>query len=105
MTEPVQFNPLLPEFVVDPYPFYARLRTEDPVHRSPLGLWVLSRYTDALLVLRDPRFGRAGYDQIIEARFGDGPLTGSFRRWMLFADPPDHTRLRGLVSKAITPSA
>ena len=105
MTEPVQFNPLLPEFIADPYPFYARLRAEDPVHHSPLGLWVLSRYADALLVLRDPRFGRAGYDQIIEARFGDGPLTGSFRRWMLFADPPDHTRLRGLVSKAITPSA
>lgn len=43
MTEPVQFNPLLPEFIADPYPFYACLRAEDPVHRSPLGLWVLSR--------------------------------------------------------------
>jgi pimeloyl-[acyl-carrier protein] synthase len=101
----IQFNPLLPEFIVDPYPFYARLRTEDPVHRSPLGIWVLSRYADALLLLRNPRFGRANYDRLILERFGDGPLYSSFRRWMLFADPPDHTRLRGLVSKAITPRA
>src|SRR5215510_2488937 len=57
---PVQFNPLLPEFRQNPYPTYDRLRTEDPVHQSMLpGTWVLSRYADVAMVLRDSRFGRA----------------------------------------------
>ncbi len=38
------YNPLLPEFHANPYPFYRRLREEDPVHASPLGIWVLTRY-------------------------------------------------------------
>jgi cytochrome P450 len=56
--EPVQFNPILPEVIDDPYPLYRRLRTEDPVHQSPMGMWVLTRYDDVALFLRDPRFGR-----------------------------------------------
>ena len=47
------FNPMDPEFVADPYPTYHRLRAEDPVHRSPLGFWVLTRYEDVVGVLRD----------------------------------------------------
>jgi cytochrome P450 len=42
----VEFNPFLPEFHADPYPFYHRLRAADPVHRTPMGLWVLTRYDD-----------------------------------------------------------
>jgi cytochrome P450 len=98
-TEPVQFNPLLPEFIEDPYPLYHRLRAEDPVHQSPLGLWVLSRYDDILMLLRDPRFGRRGFQALISARFGRAGLGPS----MLLQDPPDHTRLRTLVNKAFTP--
>ena len=56
----VEFNPFLPEFRADPYPFYHRLRAVDPVHRTPMGLWVLTRYDDVVTVLRDPRFGREG---------------------------------------------
>ncbi|PWU24874.1 MAG: cytochrome P450 [Candidatus Rokuibacteriota bacterium] len=100
-TEPVQFNPLAPETIEDPYPLYHRLRTEDPVHQSPAGIWVLSRYDDVGLALRDARFGRRGFQELITARFG-GP---GFGNSMLLQDPPDHTRLRTLVSKAFTPRA
>src|SRR5438132_5446624 len=99
----VEFNPFLPEFVEDPYPFYARLRAEDPVHQSPLGLWVLTRYDDVARVLRDPRFGRKGFDLLVDARFGTEPGQPGLATSMLFRDPPDHTRLRTLVSKAFTP--
>src|SRR4029453_550466 len=91
------FNPFLPEFHANPYPFYHRLRAADPVHRTPMGLWVLTRYDDVVSVLRDPRFGREGFDQILANVYGEGA------RSMLFRDPPDHTRLRGLVSQAFTP--
>src|ERR1041384_6870441 len=51
----VQFNPMDPAFVEDPYPTYHVLRREDPVHHSPLGFWVLTRYADVIASLRDPR--------------------------------------------------
>lgn len=90
--EPVQFSPILPEVIDDPYPLYRRLRIEDPVHQSPMGMWVLTRYDDVALFLRDPRFGRRGFGEIISARFGHSGLTNT----MLLQDPPDHTRLRTL---------
>ena len=95
-TEP-EFNPFLPEFHANPYPFYHRLRATDPVHRTPMGLWVLTRYDDVVSVLKDPRFGREEFAQILANVYGEGA------RSMLFRDPPDHTRLRGLVSQAFTP--
>jgi hypothetical protein len=95
----VEFNPFLPEFIENPFPVYHRLRTEDPVHESPMGLWVLTRYDDVAGMLRDARFGRKGFDTLLQARFGEA----GFDLSMLFRDPPDHTRLRALVSKAFTP--
>jgi pimeloyl-[acyl-carrier protein] synthase len=97
------YNPLLPEFHANPYPFYRRLREEDPVHASPLGIWVLTRYEDAVMVLRDPRFGREGIAELQEARLGAARARPKNSRDMLFRDPPDHTRLRALVSRAFTP--
>jgi pimeloyl-[acyl-carrier protein] synthase len=97
------YNPLLPEFHANPYPFYRRLREEDPVHASPLGIWVLTRYEDAVMVLRDPRFGREGIAELQEARLGAARARPKNSRDMLFRDPPDHTRLRSLVSRAFTP--
>src|SRR5262245_57516949 len=49
--------------LVDPYPLYARLRAETPIHRTPLGPWVLTRYADVASILRDPRFGREGFER------------------------------------------
>ncbi|MGH7389655.1 MAG: cytochrome P450 [Candidatus Rokuibacteriota bacterium] len=98
----ISFNPMDPEFLADPYPTYHRLRAEDPVHHSPLGFWVLSRYEDVVAVLRDPRFVKEPIIPLVAARFG-ATVPRGFGISMLDRDPPDHTRLRGLVSKAFTP--
>jgi cytochrome P450 len=97
----VFFNPMDPEFVADPYPTYQRLREADPVHHSPLGFWVLTRYEDVVACLRDPRFAKEAIAAFVAARLGVAPLGIGLS--MLDRDPPDHTRLRGLVSKAFTP--
>jgi cytochrome P450 len=99
------FNPLSPDFIRDPYPHYARLRTTDPVHLSPYGSFVTSRHADVSLVMRDKRFGK-DYVERTKRRYGpqilQEPVFRSMSHWMLQADPPDHTRLRGLVVKAFT---
>ncbi len=100
----IQFNPMDPEFVADPYPTYHRLRAEDPVHHSPLGFWVLTRYADVMAMLRDPRLIKEPIAAFVAARFGMAVPPG-LGLSMLDRDPPDHTRLRGLVSKAFTPKA
>src|SRR5947199_5431603 len=99
------FNPLSPNFIRDPYPSYARLRATDPMHLTPFGIFVASRHAEASLVLRDKRFGKDFVDRTMR-RYGpqimNEPAFGSMRHWMLQQDPPDHTRLRGLVVKAFT---
>src|SRR5882672_6724830 len=99
------FNPLSPDFIRDPYPHYERMRTTDPVHLTPLGVYVCSRHAEASLVVRDKRFGKDYVERTIR-RYGpkimDEPVFRSMSHWMLQQDPPDHTRLRGLVVKAFT---
>ncbi len=99
------FDPLSPEFIRDPYPHYERMRTTDPMHLTPLGTFVASRHAEASLVLRDKRFGK-DYVERTKRRYGpkimDEPIFRSMSHWMLQQDPPDHTRLRGLVVKAFT---
>jgi cytochrome P450 len=92
-----------PDFLADPYPAYHRLRAEDPVHHHPFGFYVLTRYDDVAAFLRDARFGKSGYQALFESRFGGGPDGSWLALSMLFRDPPDHTRLRALVSQAFTP--
>jgi cytochrome P450 len=103
-TEPL-FNPLAPEFIRDPYPHYARLRASDPMHLTPFGAFVASRHAEASLVLRDKRFGKDFVERTVR-RYGpevmEEPVFRSMSHWMLQQDPPDHTRLRGLVVKAFT---
>ena len=98
----LHFNPMDPEFVADPYPMYHRLRAEDPVHLSPLGFWVLTRYEDVVSVLRDPNFAKEAIAAFVAQRLGVDATVG-IGISMLDRDPPDHTRLRSLVSKAFTP--
>ncbi len=93
----------------DPYSRYARLRSIAPVHLSGMGFWVLTGYDDCQQVLRDPGFGKGAQEErrpdlapdAVEAlkRLAVRPPS------MLFLNPPDHTRLRGLVAKAFTPKA
>jgi cytochrome P450 len=103
-TEPL-FNPLAPEFIRDPYPHYERLRRTDPVHLTPHGMYLASRHAEASLVLRDKRFGKDFVERSVR-RYGpkimEEPVFRSMSHWMLQQDPPDHTRLRGLVVKAFT---
>jgi cytochrome P450 len=107
------FDPFDPEWATNPFPLYADLRQRAPVHRNALGFWVFARHADCLALLRDRR--TSADDAYIdperlsaEFRFGSGaddPEVTAMRdmRPFLFRDPPDHTRLRGLVSKAFTP--
>ncbi|WP_342712378.1 cytochrome P450 [Bradyrhizobium sp. B124] len=99
------FNPLAPEFIRNPYPYYERLRRLDPMHVNAHGAFVASRHAEASLVLRDKRFGKDYVERSIR-RYGpkimEEPVIRSMSHWMLQQDPPDHTRLRGLVVKAFT---
>jgi len=101
---------LTPEFRADPYPFFAHLRDQEPVHQTPLGAYMLSRHADASAVVRDAALSNDQrnsdlYQAYMAANPQDGSELGvrSRNATMLFLDPPDHTRLRGLVSKAFTP--
>src|SRR5690349_7512604 len=101
------FNPLEPGFTDDPYPAYSRMREVDPVHDHPFGFWFLTRYEDVSAILRAglsmdeglvvDGLARAQFDQLNQ----DGPNVRNLS--MLDRDPPDHTRLRSLVSKVFTP--
>ncbi len=99
------FDPLDPAFIADPYPFYRELREKAPVFKTPMGFWLVSRYEDVALVLRDKRFGK-DFEGNMVRRYGSSrmeePAIASLARTMLVLDPPDHTRLRGLVTKAFT---
>jgi cytochrome P450 len=99
------FNPLSPDFIRDPYPHYERLRITDPMHLTAFGSYVASRHAEVSLVMRDKRFGK-DFVERTKRRYGPDimkePVFRSMSHWMLQQDPPDHTRLRGLVVKAFT---
>jgi cytochrome P450 len=102
------FDPLAPETLSDPYPIYARLRAEAPVHRSPVGVWLVLGYDEAVRILRDhDNFSVDHSNRLNTEATGEtlGPTSAErgMENIMLFKDPPDHTRLRGLVNKAFTP--
>lgn len=107
------WDPFDPAWRLDPYAVYRELREHNPVHRSPLGFWVFTRHADCLAVLRDKRSssdGRRANEALNRVRSIDianagGAFSDQFESLapFLFRDPPDHTRLRGLVQKAFTP--
>lgn len=105
----VVFNPFEPGYVEDPYPQLALLREHDPVHQTPFGLWYVSRYEDVVRLLRDPSLSvddanakPTVLDAYADEVLGEDRDRDRFRS-MLDRDPPDHTRLRRLVSRAFTP--
>ena len=100
----VAWYPLDPGYIADPYPTYRKLRERDPYHESRLtGMLIVSRYEDVDAILRDHRRFRNS-DRDWER---DSLVNTSIRRELtpslLSLDPPDHTRLRGLVNRAFTP--
>ncbi len=98
---------ITPEGRADPYPRYRQLRETAPVHKSSLGpVWFLTRYEDTNFLLRDNRFGKG--DPADERRMVFNPSVrprppSVLATSMLFVNPPDHTRLRGLVVRGFTP--
>lgn len=92
-------NLMAPALRADPYPVYAELRRERPICRvEPGGLWAVSRYSDVLAILRDPaRFSNQAFQAAWQPPWvGYNPLANS----VLALDPPAHTRLRALVTRA-----
>jgi cytochrome P450 len=106
-TAQLPFDVRDPAFLADPYPVFSRMRDTAPVWQAPMNRWFLTGYKDTDVLLRDKRFGR-GYDDpdALMRRFGptalDEPAVVELSHMMLMRDPPDHTRLRGLVTKAFT---
>jgi cytochrome P450 len=108
-TDTTSLNPFEPGFFDNPYAQYRTLRERHPVHRTPLGTWTILRYDDVLRILRDPDLSVEDRNanlslrnQLFEELMGDRRRRGD--RGILNIDPPDHTRLRRLVSKAFTPN-
>jgi len=98
-------------FYSDPYPVYQYLRENDPVHWSPeWGGWLLTRYKDVSAMLRDAqRFSNVGRMSKFlgqlpeEVRKDLRPFEDHFQQGLINSDPPNHTRIRGLLTKAFTP--
>jgi cytochrome P450 len=108
----VQDDLLAPEVVWDPYTYFARLREIDPVHwNERWGGWLVTRYDDVVRAFRDPE--RLSSDRMAHFVRELSPydqerlsiLIRYFSRWLVFTDPPYHTRVRMLVNKAFTPTS
>ena len=96
----MEYNPLSPEVRENPYPYYAELRRDHPVFELGFGAYAVSRYDDVVFVLMNPSL----FSSTVM-----GGVTGSgtdsvWAKTVINSDPPDHTRLRGLVNRAFTPN-
>ena len=105
------FEPGDVRFIADPYPVYTELRAQAPIwYHEPTDHWLVSRFDDVNALLRDRRFGRTYHHLATNAEMGrpeepssHGPFWHLIRNGILDMEPPDHTRVRSLVSKAFTP--
>ncbi|MFC5670185.1 cytochrome P450 [Streptomyces incanus] len=105
------FDPWDPAFVADPYPAYAELRKRGRVHWfEPTNQWLVPHHADVSALLRDRRLGRTYQHRFTHEEFGrtapppeQEPFHTLNDHGMLDLEPPDHTRIRRLVSKAFTP--
>ena len=111
MTQPPHVDLRDPGFKADPYSTYAELRSTAPVHRvsvpDGLSVWLITRYDDVLEILKDQRFVKDWRDVLTPEQLAQippiPPVMEPLSKNMLDTDPPDHERLRSLVSKAFTP--
>jgi cytochrome P450 len=108
---PFDLDPSDPGFIADPFPALARLRDGPALRRSAgLGGWIAFRHADCKALLKDPRFSADRMTPFFghmapEKRAGTQALEGTVTRWAVFADPPDHARLRGPMNRAFNPRA
>lgn len=110
LTQDADYNLFCNQRLNNPYPLFARMRAEDPVHWSELmQCWLITRYDDAMRSLKDDlpllssREGIYTGPLLPENREKAQPLIDHLTLWMLSMDPPNHTRLRKLVGLAFTP--
>jgi cytochrome P450 len=103
---------LTPEFRENPYQFFELLREHEPVHQTPFGVYLITRHADASAIVRDPHLSTNQQNSDLFRAFAEANAPTDDNAMdqdlmnnvvMLFMDPPDHTRLRSLVSKAFTP--
>ncbi|MEO3786694.1 cytochrome P450 [Actinocorallia sp. B10E7] len=97
------FNPLDPEFIADPYPYYRRVRDADHVYfHDVMDAHLVTRFDDVQAMLRDPGLGA-----VKERFFGNCPPGSDIDRvsesWLFFLDPPDHPRVRRLFTSTFAP--
>ena len=92
-------------FYDDPYPTYATLRSVSPVHRLPDGSYFLTRYADLDRIYRDTTTFSSDKKIEFKPKFGDSPLYEHHTTSLVFNDPPLHTRVRKIITGALTPRA
>ena len=100
------YDLLSPALFADPYPTFDLMRRSDPLYwHEPMGVWFATRYQYVRIVNRDSRFSSARVDAFMPSRADDQTqaLRQFYIDWMLFSDPPEHTRLRKLAARAFTP--
>lgn len=102
MTTTFTYDPFEPGYIENPYPSLRRLREADPVHRSPFGFWLLTRYDDVNRTMRD--HDTMSVDDRKAPRRLMEDIDRDITDVMLTRDAPDHTRWRKLMSKAFTPA-
>lgn len=107
MGDTIDYHPEDPATLADPYALFSRLRDEDPCHWSPrLKSWVLTRYDDVKAVTQDGKLSSNRLQPFFASMPGEeakkiGDIIRYLSLWMVFKDPPDHTRLRRLTSKVL----
>ena len=105
----MQYDLDSPEFLANPYPIFDQMRNNDPIYWSAENsYWILTRYSDIASLIQNEnlssnRIGAHAGRLPDEAKKHFRPFFTAVSSWMLMIDPPDHTRLRGLVNKAFTP--
>jgi cytochrome P450 len=97
--KPRMLDPYDPLFRINPYPFYRELRERDPVHFHPLGVWLVTRYADALTVWSDPRFAHPPYGNDVGQ---SDPFELMRSNIFVSRNPPDHTRIRKIFTEIFT---
>ena len=100
------------DFITNPYRTYTHLRAAAPLHwadKFRTGAWLVTRYADVLAGLHDPRLSSRRSHTLTAALPSDAQREFSnfnqiFSKWMLFLDPPEHSRIRKLLNKEFTPN-
>ena len=93
------------DFIANPYPFYQALREHEPIKLLPNGSYFLTRYDDLIAIYKNTKSFSSDKKIEFKPKFGDSLLFEHHTTSLVFSDPPLHTRVRKLISGALTPRA